>query len=251
MPLIGITTSELRPGELSTLRRHGEPPSAEMALGMTYVRAVEAAGALPVVVPPVGHRDVRRLLGRLDGLVLSGGPDLSPAAYGAKPHIELGPTEPRLDSFEYAMAREALRVDLPILGICRGAQTLNVARGGTLQQHVPDVVGDAIAHRQTEDARLPTHPVVIDPDSRLAAVLDTTQMSVNSFHHQAVDRLGSGLHACAWAPDGTIEAIEDPERPFVLAVQWHAETLQSEPHLALFQELATVAAGPIPLRRAA
>jgi len=219
---------------------------------MTYVRAVEAADALAVVVPPVGSRDVPRLVARLDGLVLSGGPDLAPDAYGARPHIELGSTEPRLDVFEYAMAREALRLGLPILGICRGAQTLNVARGGTLHQHLPDVVGDAIGHRQAEDGRVSTHPVAIDPGSRLASLLDTAELSVNSFHHQAVDRLGRGLCASAWAPDGTIEAIEDQEQPFVLAVQWHAETLHGQPpHLALFQELVSVAAGPGWQRRAA
>ena len=251
-PLIGVTTSELRPGDLATLRRHGEPPNPEMALGMTYVRALEAAGALPVVVPPLERRDVGRLLGRLDGLVLSGGPDLAPAAYGAKPHLELGSTEPSLDAFEYAMATEALRLELPILGICRGVQTLNVARGGTLHQHLPDVVGDLIAHRQTVDGRVPTHLVRILPSSRLAAVLGTSQLSVNSFHHQAVDRLGTGLCACAWAPDGAIEAIEDPEQPFVVAVQWHAETLQGVPsQLALFEELVSIASGSTQLRRAA
>jgi putative glutamine amidotransferase len=251
-PLIGVTTSELRPGELATLRRHGEPPNPEMALGMTYVRALEAAGALPVVVPPLGRRDGQRLLARLDALVLSGGPDLAPAAYGAEPHLELGSTEPSLDAFEYAMATEALRLGLPILGICRGAQTLNVARGGTLHQHLPDVVGDAIAHRQAVDGRVPTHPVAVLPGSRLAAVLGTTRLSVNSFHHQAVDRLGTDLHACAWAPDGTIEAIEDPRQAFVVAVQWHAETLQGVPgHLALFEELVHVAAESTQLRRAA
>jgi len=251
-PLVGVTTSELRPGELATLRRHGEPPNPEMALGMTYVRALEAAGALPVVVPPLGLRDVGRLLARLDGLVLSGGPDLAPAAYGADPHRELGSTEPGLDAFEYAVAREALRLELPILGICRGAQTLNVARGGTLHQHLPDVVGDVIAHRQTVDGRVPTHPVTILPGSRLAAVLGATQLSVNSFHHQAVDRLGTSLCACAWAPDGAIEAIEDPEQSFVVAVQWHAETLQGVPgQLALFEELVRIAAGSTELRRAA
>jgi putative glutamine amidotransferase len=223
-----------------------------MALGMTYVRAIEAAGGIPVVVPPLGHRDVRGLLARLDGLVLSGGPDLAPLAYGAQPHVELGPTEPRLDRFEYAVAREAVRLELPTLGICRGAQTLNVARGGTLHQHLPDVVGDTIAHRQIEDGRLPTHSVAIAPGSTLAAVLGTTQLNVNSFHHQAVDRIGAGLCACAWAPDGTIEAIEDPAQPFLLAVQWHAETLRDVPvHLALFEELASVAAGTTTLRRAA
>ena len=251
-PLIGVTTSELRPGELATLRRHGEPPSAEMALGMTYVRAIEAAGALPVVLPPVGRRDVPGLLTRLDGLVLSGGPDLAPAAYGAPPHQELGSTEPGLDAFEYAIAREALRLELPILGICRGAQTLNVARGGTLHQHLPDAVGGAIEHRQTVDGRVPTHLVTVLAASRLAVALGTTQLSVNSFHHQAVDRLGAGLRACAWAPDGTIEGIEDPEQPFVVAVQWHAETLAGVPgQLALFEELVSKAAGSTRLRTAA
>ena len=251
-PLIGVTTSELRPSELATLRRHGEPPNPEMALGMTYVRALESAGALPVVVPPLPSREVERLLGRLDGLVLSGGPDLAPAAYGATPHLELGSTEPGLDAFEYAMAREALRLELPILGICRGAQTLNVARGGTLHQHLPDVVGDGIAHRQTVDGRVPTHPVTLLPGSRLATVFGATQLSVNSFHHQAVDRLGAGLRASAWAPDGTIEAIEDPDRSFVLAVQWHAETLQGVPsQLTLFEELVSIAAGSTRQRRAA
>ncbi len=251
-PLIGVTTSELRPGDLATLRRHGEPPNPEMALGMTYVRAIEAAGAIPVVLPPVGHRDVPRLLTRLDGLVLSGGPDLAPGAYGAQPHPELGSTEPGLDAFEYAIAREALDLDLPILGICRGTQTLNVSRGGTLHQHLPDIVGDAIEHRQTVDGHVPTHPVTVLPGSRLAAAVGITHLSVNSFHHQAVDILGTGLCACAWAPDGTIEAIEDPERAFVVAVQWHAETLQGVPgQLALFQELVGIAAESPQLRRAA
>jgi putative glutamine amidotransferase len=251
-PLIGVTTSELRPGELMTLRRHGEPPDAEMALGMTYVRAIEAAGALPVVLPPLAAADVPEIAARLDGLVLSGGPDLAPAAYDAQPHAELGATEPDLDLFEYGVAREALRLELPILGVCRGAQTLNVARGGTLHQHLPDVVGDVIAHRQDGDGRLPTHLVEVLPGSRLAGVLETTQLSVNSFHHQAIDRLGTGLRACAWASDGTIEAIEDDALPFVVAVQWHAETLLDVPaHFALFLELVAVAADVSRLERAA
>jgi len=251
-PLIGVTTSELRSGELSTLRRHGEPPSAEMALGMTYVRAIEAAGALPVVMPPLWHADVPALVARLDGVVLSGGPDLAPSAYDAEPHAELGATEPALDEFEYAVAQEAVGLGLPILGICRGTQALNVARGGTLHQHLPDVVGETIRHRQSEDSRQPTHLVEIVPGSRLANVLGATELSVNSFHHQAVDRLGAGLRVSARAPDGTIEGIEDPDRPFVVAVQWHAETLVGLPaNLALFRELITVAAGESRLSQAA
>jgi putative glutamine amidotransferase len=251
-PLIGVTTSELRPGQLATLRRHGEPPHAEMALGITYVRAIEAAGGVPVVMPPLAPADVPALVARLDGLLLSGGPDLAPEAYDAQPHAELGATEPGLDAFEYAIVREAVRIGLPILGICRGAQALNVARGGTLHQHLPDVVGDTVVHRQCEDGRQPTHVVDVVPGSRLARVLGTTRLCVNSFHHQAVDRLGSGLCVSARAPDGTIEAIEDPGRRLVVAVQWHAETLADGPaHRALFEELVAAAAGVRRLTQAA
>jgi putative glutamine amidotransferase len=152
-PLIGVTTSELRRGELATLRRHGEPPHPEMALGMTYMRAIEAAGGIPVVLPPVTLDAVPEVLARLDGVCLSGGPDLDPDAYGARSrHPELGPTEPRLDAFELAVAHAADAARLPLLGVCRGAQALNVARGGTLHQHVP-------GHRQAVLATVPTHAV--------------------------------------------------------------------------------------------
>src|SRR5919106_933333 len=135
-PLIGVTTSELRASSTGTLRRHGEPPHPEMALGMTYLRAIEAAGGMPVVLPPLG--DPEAFLDRLDGICLSGGPDLDPAAYGAADrHVELGPTEPGIDAFELALARAADLRGIPVLGVCRGAQTVNVARGGTLHQHVP------------------------------------------------------------------------------------------------------------------
>lgn len=251
-PLIGVTTSELRPGELATLRRHGEPPHAEMALGITYIRAIEAAGGVPVVMPPLALTAVTALVARLDGLLLSGGPDLAPAAYDALPHAELGPSEPGLDAFEYAVIGEALRLELPVLGICRGAQALNVALGGTLCQHLPDVVGDTVVHRQSEDGRHPTHAVDVVAGSRLADVLGTMRLDVNSFHHQAVDRLGSALRVCARAPDGTIEGIEDPSRPLVLGVQWHAEALVDvTAHDALFRELVAVAAGAHQLARAA
>jgi putative glutamine amidotransferase len=251
-PLIGVTTSELRPGELATLRCHGEPPHAEMALGITYVRAIEAAGGIPVVMPPLAPADVPALVARLDGLLLSGGPDLAPEAYGAAPHAELGRTETHLDAFEYAVVRQALRHRLPILGVCRGAQALNVARGGTLCQHLPDVVGGQVAHRQRDDARRTTHSVEVLPGTRLSEVLGAGSLPVNSFHHQAVERLGRGLRVAARAPDGTIEAVEDPRRPFVVAVQWHAEMLaDAVPHGSLFGELVAVAGGVRRLPRAA
>lgn len=244
-PLIGVTTSELRPSGASTLRRQGEPAHAEMALGMTYLRAIERAGGMPVVLPPM-LGDVHALLDRLDGICLSGGPDLDPVAYGAvERHAELGPTEPSLDAFELALARAADERECPLLGVCRGAQALNVARGGTLHQHVP-------GHRQAEPGTVTTHAVDVAAGSRLAGVLGAGRLEVNSFHHQAVETLGDGLCVVARAPDGTVEAIEAPAPRFLLGVQWHAETLAVEaPHAALFAALVEAARAPRELRRAA
>jgi putative glutamine amidotransferase len=246
-PLIGVTTSELRPSTAATTRRQGEPAHPEMALGMTYLRTLDAAGAMPVVLPPVG--DPEQLLDRLDGICLSGGPDLDPAAYGARDrHPELGPTEPALDAFELALAGAALDRGLPVLAICRGAQALNVARGGTLHQHLPDLPATALTHRQCEAGESITHDVEIVAGTKLRRIVRSARLGVNSFHHQAVDRLGEGLRVSARAPDGTVEAIEDPRRPFVLGVQWHAEMLLEErPHRTLFEGLVTAAAGVTPL----
>jgi putative glutamine amidotransferase len=244
-PLIGVTTSEMRRGELATLRRHGEPPQAEMALGLTYMRAVELAGGVPVVLPPLEAGAMATLLDRLDGVCLSGGPDLDPVAYGARAHELLGPTEPSLDRFELELARAADARGLPLLGVCRGAQTLNVARGGTLHQHLD-------GHRQTELASQTTHGVRLAQRSRAARTLGICATEVNTFHHQAVDRLGSNLRASGWAADGTIEAIEDPRHPFLLGVQWHAETLIDLPcQLALFEALVAASSGRLRLLAAA
>jgi putative glutamine amidotransferase len=235
-PLIGVTTSELRRGELATLRRDGEPPHPEMALGMTYLRAVDRAGGLPVVLPPVALDGVGELLDRLDGVLLSGGLDLDPDAYGARErHPELGETKPALDAFELAVARAADARGLPLLGVCRGAQALNVARGGTLHQHID-------GHRQAELATVTTHAVALARGSRLQRLAGGPRLRVNTFHHQAVDVPGAGLRVVARAPDGTAEAIEDPTRPFLLGVQWHAETLVEDPaHAAVFTALVDAA----------
>jgi putative glutamine amidotransferase len=254
-PLIGVTTSEVRRVAHSDPLPQGDPPQAEMALGMLYARAVELAGGLPVVLPPLRTVAADALVDRLAGLCLSGGPDLDPAAYGADPHPELGPVEPALDSFELSVARRAAAAGIPILGICRGCQTLNVAHGGSLHQQLPDVTDGSIDHRQTVLGSETTHGVRIDPDSRLAAITGPEPLAVNSFHHQAVDRLGDGLRAVAWSPDGVVEAIEAIEaiaaERFLLGVQWHAESLVGDPrHLALFEALVAAASG-LGLERAA
>jgi putative glutamine amidotransferase len=242
-PLIGVTTSELRHRHQIDPTPHGEPEQTEMALGLPYLEAVEQAGGIQVVLPPLRSRAIGSLLTRLHGLVLSGGPDLDPEAYGARGHALLGPTEPALDAFEVAVTRRADRLGIPILGICRGAQAINISRGGTLHQHLPDVTDGTIHHRQSMSGERPSHDVTIAPDSFLADVLGAGRLAVNSFHHQAIDRLGRGLEAVAWAPDGTIEAIEAPAREFMIGVQWHAETLVAQRRERdLFRRLVLAAA---------
>jgi putative glutamine amidotransferase len=228
-PLIGVTTSEMRVARNVEPTPQGEPPRKEMALGLAYLRSIEAAGGLPLVIPPMPSAAIAPLVDRLHGLCLSGGPDLDPVAYGAAPDEELGPTEPELDRFELDLAREAHGRNLPILAICRGAQLLNVATGGTLFQHLPDRTDGTVEHRQPGAADTVTHLVDLAGGSLTAAVIGATEISVNSFHHQAVDRLGRGLLAVGWSPDGVVEAIEAPARDFVLGVQWHAECLAERP----------------------
>lgn len=250
-PLIGVTTSELREAKQVRRRLHGEPAHVEMALGLPYLRAIERAGGLPVVLPPLALDRIVPLLDRLSGVLLSGGPDLDPSAYGRANHPELGRTEPQLDVFEVELAREADVRGLPILGICRGAQALNVARGGTLHQHIPEITDGSIAHRQRQPGTEVTHEVCIAKRSGLAAVVGDGRVAVNSFHHQSVDQLGGGLRAVAWADDGIIEGIEGLGESLLLGVQWHAETLVDDPaQLALFRHLVAACEEREPERRA-
>lgn len=250
-PLIGVTTSEIRRRLAVEQVRHGEPPQVEMTLGMKYLRAIELAGGLPVVLPPLEQNAIRPLLERLDGLLLSGGPDLDPASYGGEEHPDLGPIEPHLDVFEVALARRADRCAMPVLGVCRGAQALNVARRGTLHPHVPELSDGSVEHRQTQPSDEVTHAVDVAAGSLLSTIVGNGQLQVNSFHHQAVDRLGRGLRAVAWAPDGIVEAVEDPARELLLGVQWHAETLVADSsQLALFERLVRAASAHTLLRAA-
>jgi putative glutamine amidotransferase len=241
-PLIGVTTSEVRVQESARPMPEGDPPQREMVLGMVYAAAVQRAGGIPVVLPPIPPADVAALLNRLQGVCVSGGPDLDPAAYHARAASELGPVEPELDAFELALVRGADAAGLPVLGICRGCQVLNVARGGTLHQHLPAVTDGLLNHRQTEPGRVATHTVEVAPGSRLAIIAGSGELEVNSFHHQAADRIGQGLRPVAWSPDGVVEAIEDPDALLYLGVQWHAEGLVGRPeHEALFAALVDAA----------
>jgi putative glutamine amidotransferase len=235
-PLIAVTTSEMRDPPEHLTKDQADPPRRELALGLRYLEAIEASGGVPVVAPPMGLVAAEALLDAVDGLCLSGGPDIHPSAYGQEPDPELGPTERELDAFELALVRAADARGLPVLAVCRGMQLVNVARGGTLIQHLPDVVGDDVEHRQRERAENLTHEVRVAEHSLLADVLGWRHGAVNSFHHQAVDELGYGLLATGWAPDGTVESFEAPDRAFLVGVQWHAECLIGWPeHVRLFQ----------------
>lgn len=231
-PLIAVTTSELRSSNTVAVTPHGEPSQQEMALGLRYLRAIEDAGGIPVVVPPLQSEAADLLLSRVSGVCLSGGPDLDPVAYGAQRHERTGPTWRELDAFELTLARAADSRRLPILAVCRGLQVLNVARGGTLHQHLPDVTGPRINHRQQKPGRDSTHWVKLTEQSRLREILGAERTKVNSFHHQAVDTLGERLAVTGRASDGTVEGLEAIDREFVVAVQWHAECLVERPDQA-------------------
>jgi putative glutamine amidotransferase len=213
-PLVGITSG-------NDHRRLGH-----LSLRTDYVRSVEAAGGLPVVLAPGRPEDVAEILERLQALVLSGGYDVDPAHYGEEPHETVTPVPPERDAFELALCREALRRDVPTLAICRGQQVLNVATGGTLIQDIPSTVPGAADHDPERERWELTHEVRLLPGSRLRQVLGEDKVAVNSFHHQAVKELGEGLRASAWSvDDGLIEGIEADGCRFVLGVQWHPESL--------------------------
>jgi len=229
-PLIGVTTSEVRLAEQVEQVAHTDPPRQEMALGLSYMAAVERARGVPVVIPPLADDALDPLLERLDGVVLSGGPDIDPVAYGEPRHPALGPTWRELDRTELELARRANAMDLPLLAICRGAQALNVAQGGTLHQHLPDAFDHEVVHQQRGVSAKRAHVVTVAEGSRLADALGTSEVEVNSYHHQAPKELGAGVEAVAWAEDGVIEGIEMPGRDFVVGVQWHAEGMPDAEH---------------------
>jgi putative glutamine amidotransferase len=206
---------------ITTYRREREGRE-RVTLPTAYVDAVRAVGAIAVLLAP-GEQAPDQLLARLDGLVLSGGGDIDPDVSGAAGHQTVYGACRERDEFEIALACAALAQGLPTLAICRGLQIVNVARGGTLHAHLPDVVGDGVEHRASQ-SEAATHPVRLAADSALAAALETEALpSVPSWHHQAIDRPGEGVRPVAWAADGVIEAIELTDAPALIAIQWHPE----------------------------
>ena len=197
---------------------------------VAYVDSVARAGGRPLLVPP-SKEGVEETLQALDGVLFSGGADLDPTLYDQAPHDETSGLHPERDRAELALLEAALARDMPVLAVCRGSQILNVARGGDLVQHLPDVVGDD-KHKHAPGA-FADHDVTFEQGTRLASLLGD-RVPVKSHHHQGFGRVGRGLHVAAHAEDGTIEAVEDPEQRFALGVLWHPEEGED---MRLFEEL--------------
>lgn len=241
--VVGVSSSEIRIPEHLRQIPTGEPPHREVCLGVPYLDSVQQVGAVPLIIAPMSTETIETVLDTIDALCLSGGQDLDPSTYGQPPHEKLGPTELATDRFELALARAADARGMPILAICRGMQVLNVARGGTLHQHIPDVFGEeTVSHRQQTLGHHTSHEVEIEPGTKLAGVIGQRQTEVNSFHHQSVEQLGAGLRVSARSPEGIVEAVEAVDRDYLVGVQWHAESLTNrEEQEALFKGLVDAA----------
>jgi putative glutamine amidotransferase len=235
-PTIGVTLDSEPAGGYAKLPWY--------ALRQNYCDVVAAAGGLPIALP---HEPdlADRYLALIDGLVVTGGAfDIDPALYGAGERHATVTLKERRTRFEWAITKGAVDRDLPLLGICGGQQLLNVVLGGTLIQHIPDAVPGSLAHEQPNPRTEAGHEVLVAPGTLLRRVTGAERLPVNSAHHQAADRVGPGVLVSATAPDGVIEAIEDPRRRFCLGVQWHPEYGISAADTAVVRAFVAAAGAP-------
>jgi putative glutamine amidotransferase len=213
--IVAVTATNERPGDAARVR-----------VNRAYTDAIVAAGLIPLIVPPVPEAMTPGILDAVAGLVLTGGEDIDPVHFGAAKHPATGPANEDRDRCELALAREAARRRMPTLAICRGIQILNVALGGTLVQDIPAEVGAGIDHDAESSRARRVHPVSVASGSRLSGIVRSTAITTNSFHHQSVDQLGTGLCTVANAADGVVEAVECADRAWwAVGVQWHPEEL--------------------------
>jgi putative glutamine amidotransferase len=237
-PIIGVSTGRLTDPNIQR---------DQVATPASYLRAVLAAGGIPLLIPPdLTHDQLAETLSRLNGLVLIGGGDLDPVLFNGKPHPRVYDIDPARDFLDLTLARLAAEQRVPFLGICRGIQVVNVALGGTLYTDIGDQFPGALRHDWYPN--IPrnhlAHKVTVEAGSRLANILGGTSFQVNSLHHQGLDQPAPGLRVTAWSPDELIEAVELPDHPFGVAVQWHPEWLQEHaPQRALFAALVSAANG--------
>lgn len=236
-PLIGIAA------DMAEAPKGG---SERVFVPRSYVDAVAGAGGLPVILPPAAER-TPELLSRLDGLLLVGGADCDPSAYGEEAHPSICLVDRRRQAADLELAAHARASSLPSLGICLGMQMMAVAAGGRLVQDIASELGTAIRHDSDVTDRV-RHPVRVEPGSLVARAVGEGELEVNSTHHQAVRTPGEGLRITALAPDGIIEAIEDPTHPFYVGVQWHPEDQTRERAGGLFAALIEAASAARPRR---
>lgn len=229
-PRIGITT-------------YGAAATGRYNLPAEYVHAVTRAGGIPLLLPHA-PADPSAVMGCVDGLILSGGGDIAASCYGGAANDFNYLIDAERDSNELALAKAALGKDLPVLAICRGLQIINILHGGTLHEHLPDVVGEDVLHRAPPREPV-AHTITIEPDSRLANVLGTSDCAPMSWHHQAINHLGEGLEVVGRAPDGVIEAVDLPAQSWFIGVQWHPEITAAEDaqQQQLFDALVSAAKG--------
>lgn len=204
------------------------PPPAKAYILADYIKSVVEAGGTPVLLPPVPQKDIKDLVSRLDGLILIGGPDYCPSNYGEEPHESVDMMAAARDCFDRQLITEALKnPDLPILGVCAGAQLLNFVLGGSLIQDIKSELPDSkVQHSNNKNPHVNGHnfhEVKIDENSQLAKLYKAARVKVPTSHHQAIRKLGKGLKATAFCDDGIIEAVELPSRSFTIGVQWHPE----------------------------
>ena len=215
----------------ASIRPDGD--TSRVRLTAAYVTALENAGLIPLIVPPLSsEKAAASVLDSVSGLVLTGGEDVDPARYGENRHEKVRSVNPARDATEAALVRAARDQKLPVLAICRGIQILNVALGGTLVQDIPSEVDTNIDHDEDGPRDASAHEISIEPDSLIARAVGAEHRSVNSFHHQSVKEVAAGMRVTARAPDGVIEGIESTDRSWwVLGVQWHPEemTTSTEP----------------------
>jgi putative glutamine amidotransferase len=235
-PVIGLTLDREEPGDYSKFPWY--------ALRENYCDAVANAGGLPLALPHEAGL-ISDMMARIDGLLVTGGAfDVDPSLFGADGIHASVTLKPGRTDFEVAITRAALDADKPVLGICGGQQLLNVVLGGTLIQHIPDEVAGALAHEQPNPRDEPGHEVEILPDTRLASIVGTATMAVNSAHHQAVRETGPGVVVNAKAPDGVIEGIEAPGLNFCIGVEWHPEFELSDGDERLMAAFVDACRGP-------
>jgi putative glutamine amidotransferase len=241
---IGVSSSEFREAAHERVVPRGDPPREDFVISVEYLRAILLSGAIPFVIPPIMPGAIGQILDNVDALFVSGGPDIDPTLYNKVPNEHVGPTNLMTDTFQTGLIREADIRKMPILTVCRGTQLMNVSRGGSLHQHIPeDFPESTINHAQEEGGAFATHDITIVEGSKIHRALDRTETHVNSFHHQCIDRLGSNLEAVAHAPDGVIEGIQATDRDFMVGMQWHSEsqTRQDDQQERLYRGLAEAA----------